>query len=131
MARYEKLGFCPETEFTNQTARKLVEHPNGVKVKESIGSLLKYMVYMENSFDAKGCYITEALLTTESLGTKIAAALNKYITSSFYTVDNTIIWLEDCINPAKVKGTIMVEDEKFYVGITNCAHVTHISMYKK
>lgn len=130
MAKYESLGYCPNNEFINSSIRGLEEHSSAKSVRETLGSIQAYMVYEEHSFNPKGCYITEVMLTTEALGLQVATTLKCYIPKCVYPEGDTIVWIKDCIHPGMVTGTIF-EDEKFLVGLSNVGDVTHIQIYKK
>lgn len=131
MAKYEKLGFCPESEIVNQGVRELKEHKNADTVRECLGNLPMYMVYRNNAFNEKGCYITEVLLTTEFIGLKLAEALKHLVISCDYPETEIIVWITDCINPRQVEGQVTFSDDKFSVGLLTCGEVAAINIYKK
>ncbi len=144
MAKYEKLGYCPNNEFG---FCKTTE--NGKRALEILGDRIGYMVYETNSVSYKKSYIVSAIAeSTGSLGIEIASHLRCLIPECNYLENiGKKISCVDVINPALLLGDVvynnnkwknidphsgicLLQDERFLVTIQDQEDAVKVYLYK-
>lgn len=150
MAMYENKGYCPNNAFLHygMDGNKKVS-TMWDKVKDILGDRIGYMVYSENGFSYKECYIVDAIEGGEgSLGMEVAVTLQNLIPVCEYAKKGRPIICTDVINPHQIpvniaetdkkwalctddEKTFLFEDERYLVAIQNNSEEVNIYLYKK